>query len=117
MELHKEIFRDKKLRIEGFEDFNINSKSIFFNLVKDVSIFNHCCDMTYIYAIAHEEKETLEKIKAYIGIAALPFTISGGVFLKALQTSVGLVSYLCDIDSTFHLSDEFGYANKISSIS
>lgn len=28
MELHKEIFMDKKLKIEGFEDFNINSKSI-----------------------------------------------------------------------------------------
>ena len=114
MELHKEIFIDKKLRIEGFEDFNINSKSIFFNLIKDVSIFNRCCDMTYIYAIAHEEKETLEKIKAYIGIAALPFTISGGAFVKAFQTSVGLVSYLCDIDSTFHLSDKlFEYKGPV----
>jgi len=39
--------------------------------------------MNYIYAIAHEEKETLEKVKKYIGIAALPFAISGGGFCKS----------------------------------
>ncbi|AZI32945.1 hypothetical protein [Kaistella carnis] len=61
--------------------------------------------MNYIYAIAHEEKEALEKAKRYVGIAALPFAISGGVFVKALQSSVALVSYFCDIDSTFRLSD------------
>jgi len=103
---HKEIFIDKEIKIEGFEDFKINPKSIFFNLIKEVSIFNRCCDINYVYAIAHEEKETLEKIKRYIGLAALPFAISGGAFVKALQTSIGLVSYLCDIDSTFHISDK-----------
>ncbi len=36
----------------------------------------------------------------------LPFTTSGETFIEAFQTSVGLVSYLCDIDSTFHLSDK-----------
>lgn len=41
-----------------------------------------------------------------MGLAALPFAISGGVFVKALQTSISLVSYLCDIDSTFNLSDK-----------
>ena len=39
-------------------------------------------------------------------MAALPFAISAGAFVKVLQTSIGLVSYLCDIDSTFHLSDK-----------
>jgi len=29
-----------------------------------------------------------------------------GAFVKVLQTSISLVSYLCDIDSTFHLSDK-----------
>lgn len=106
MELHKEIFLDKVIKIEGFKDVKINSKSIFFNLIKEVSIFNRCCDMTYVYAIAHEEKEMLEKIKKYVGVAALPFAISGGAFIKALQTSLGLVSYLCDIDSTFKFSDK-----------
>ena len=62
--------------------------------------------MTYIYAIAPEEKQTLEKVKRYIGFAALPFAIAGGTFVKALQTSIGLVSYLYDIDSTFHLSNK-----------
>lgn len=106
MGLHKEIFVDNVIKIEGFEDFKINPKSIFFNLIKEVSIFNRCCDMNYVYAIAHEEKETLEKVKKYIGLAALPFAISGGAFVKVLQTSIGLVSYLCDIDSTFKLSDK-----------
>ena len=106
MELHKEIFVDKLIRIEGFEDVKINPKSIFFNLLKDVSIFNRCCDMNYVYAIAHEEKETFENVKQIVGLAALPFTIEAGAFIKALQASIGLVSYLCDIDSTFHLSDE-----------
>ncbi|KFE99153.1 hypothetical protein IX39_00215 [Chryseobacterium formosense] len=114
MELHKEIFVDKVIKIEGFEDFSINPRSIFFNIIKEVSIFNRCCDMNYIYAIAHEEKETLEKVKKYIGFAALPFAISGGAFVKALQTSIGLVSYLCDIDSTFHLSDKlFEYKGPV----
>lgn len=49
--------------------------------------------MNYVYANAHEEKEALEKVKRYIGLVALPFSISGGAFVKALQTSIGLVSY------------------------
>ncbi|MGD1320228.1 hypothetical protein [Chryseobacterium sp. 2R14A] len=56
-------------------------------------------------------------IKKYIGLAALPFAISGGAFVKVLQTSIGLVSYLCDVDSTFKLSDklfEFKSSNVIS---
>lgn len=36
----------------------------------------------------------------------MPFGVSTGAFVKALQTSIGLVSYICDIDSTFHLSDK-----------
>ncbi|SFT76920.1 hypothetical protein SAMN05421857_3210 [Chryseobacterium formosense] len=44
--------------------------------------------MNYVYAIAHEEKEALERVKRYIGLAALPFAISGGAFVRALQTSV-----------------------------
>lgn len=35
-------------------------------------------------------------------------------FIKALQTSVGLVSYLCGIDSAFHLSDKlFGFRGPV----
>lgn len=104
MELHKEIFVDKMLRIEGFEDVKINSKSIYFNLLREVSIFNRCCDMNYVYAIANDEEETFENVKTVIGLAALPFTIEGGAFVKALQGAIGVVSYLCDIDSTFRLS-------------
>ena len=44
----------------------------------------------------------------------LPFTTSGETFIEAFQTSVGLVSYLCDIDSTFHLSDKlFEYKGPV----
>lgn len=37
---------------------------------------------------------------------ALPFAISGGAFIKALKISIALVSYLCNIDSSFNLSDK-----------
>lgn len=62
--------------------------------------------MNYTYASSLDEKFALEKAKRYVGLAALPFAISGGVFVKALQTSNSLVSYLCDIDSSFSLSDK-----------
>ncbi|MDR2238253.1 MAG: hypothetical protein LBE92_19175 [Chryseobacterium sp.] len=106
MELHEEIFVKGIIRIEGFEDVKINSKSVYFKLLREASIFNRCCDMNFVYAVANEEQETFEKIKTIIGLAAIPFTIEAGAFVKSLQMAVGLVSYLCDIDSTFSLSEK-----------
>ncbi|MCT4084686.1 hypothetical protein HZP44_10460 [Elizabethkingia anophelis] len=62
--------------------------------------------MHFVNAVANEEQETFEKIKTIIGLAAIPFTIEAGAFVKSLQTAVGIVSYLCDIDSTFSLSEK-----------
>lgn len=106
MDLHEEIFVKGVIRIDGFEDVKINSKSVYFKLLREASIFNRCCDMNFVYAVANEEQETFEKIKTIIGLAAIPFTIEAGAFVKSLQTAVGIVSYLCDIDSTFSLSEK-----------
>ncbi|MGL6128632.1 hypothetical protein, partial [Chryseobacterium artocarpi] len=78
MDLHEEIFVKGVIRIDGFEDVKINSKSVYFKLLREASIFNRCCDMNFVYAVANEEQETFEKIKTIIGLAAIPFTIEAG---------------------------------------
>lgn len=65
--------------------------------------------MNYTYARSLDEKVALEKTKRYEGLVALPFAINHGAFIKALQ--IALVSYFCDIDSRFNLSDKL-FARK-----
>lgn len=106
MDLHKEILIDNKFRIEGFQDMMINSNAEFFKLIREVSSFNRSSEMNFIYAIAHQEKTYLEAVKNIVSVAAIPIELEAGVFVKILQQSLGLIAFLCDVDSYYELSEK-----------
>lgn len=105
LNLHKEILIDGLLRIDGFEDMPINKTADFFKLIREASAFNRSSEMNFIYAIAHKEKTYLEAAKNIISVAAIPIEIEAGPFVKVLQESLGLIAFLCDIDSYYELSE------------
>lgn len=106
IDLHKEILIDGMLRVDGFEDMPINKTAEFFKLVREVSAFNRSSEMNFIYAIAHKEKTYLEAAKNIVSVAAIPIEIEAGAFVKVLQESLGLIAFLCDIDSYFKFSEK-----------
>lgn len=105
--LHDEIINKGIFRIEGFEDFKINLNSDFYKKVKGVSVFNQSSEMNFIYSIAHEEKQYLEFGKNVASLASVPLEIEAGLFVKVLQECVGLVAFLCDLDSAYGLTDSW----------
>lgn len=104
-QLHDEIINKGIFRIEGFEDFKINPNSDFYKRVKEVSVFNLSSEMNFIYSIAHEEKQYLELGKNVVSLASVPLEIEARLFVKVLQECVGLVAFLCDLDSAYGLTD------------
>lgn len=104
--LHKEIFIDKILRIKDFPEFEINIQSDFYKLLQTVSIYSRSMDMSFVYSIAQEKKAQLDTFKKIIGIVSIPIAIEGYAWVKALQTGISLINYLCTVDDVMKLSDK-----------
>ncbi|WP_292008315.1 hypothetical protein, partial [Chryseobacterium sp.] len=104
--LHKEIFIDKLFKIQDFPEFKINTESDFFKLLQKVSIYNRSMEMSFVYSIAQEKKIQLDNFKKIVGIVSLPITIEAYAWVKALQSGISLINYLCTADDVMKLSDE-----------
>lgn len=105
--LHKEIFIDKVFKIQDFPEFEIDTQSSdFYKLLQTVSIYNRSMDMSFVYSIAQNDKKLLDKFKKIVGIASLPLTIEAYAWVKALQSGISLINYLCTADDVMKLSDE-----------
>lgn len=104
--LHKEIFINRVFRIEGMDELQININSEFYKLLQTVSIYNRSMDMSFVYSVAQNKKEQLEKFKKIVNIVSLPFGIQKYAWLKALQESISLINYLCTIDDVMNISDK-----------
>ncbi|AZB24300.1 hypothetical protein EG339_06595 [Chryseobacterium bernardetii] len=114
LQLHQEIIDQGLLRIEGFEDFKMNPNAEFFKKIKEVCLFNQSSEMNFIYAIAHKEKKYLDIVKNTVSLAAVPYELELGPFVKVLQESLGLVAFLCDVDSEYELTDSlFEYRGPV----
>lgn len=104
--LHKEIFIDKVFNLEGMLELKINTQSDFYKLLQTVSIYNRSMDMSFVYSIAQEKQIEWEKFKKVIAVVSIPVMIEGYAWVKALQTGITLINYLCTADNVMKLSDK-----------
>ncbi|MDY3318131.1 hypothetical protein PG637_01750 [Riemerella anatipestifer] len=63
-------------------------------------------DMSFVYSIVQGEKAMLDNFKKIVEIVSIPIAIKAYPWLKALQESISLISYLCTADDVMKLTDK-----------